>query len=147
VGKHDALRQDIRNDKKPFRRHVAQLNRSSRLNLILGLVGERNDRGFLLKPLELPTNPGRQLFQETAFVLRRKPDQYRDPVAKQNGDASLANPGRERDRRKRFSLEANRIDPVTNMQCVCGNPCSRFGGNYFRFGHHTAPQETCLPRL
>jgi len=70
MGEHDALCQDVRNDKKPLGRHVPQLNRSSRLNLILGLTGERNNRGFILKALELPTDPGRQLSQEAAFVLR-----------------------------------------------------------------------------
>jgi hypothetical protein len=46
------------------------------------------------------TDPGRQLFQETAFILRRKANQHHDAVAKQNSDAGLANSDRERDRAK-----------------------------------------------
>jgi hypothetical protein len=36
-----------------------------------------------------------------------------------NNDAGLANPDRERDRRKRFTIGAHRIISVSNMQGVC----------------------------
>ena len=97
MGKHDALGQDVGDDKKPFRQHIPQLNRPSRLNLILGLAGECNDGGFLLNAREFAADPGLQLFQKAGFLFWRKPDQYRDAVAKKNSDAGLANPKRERD--------------------------------------------------
>jgi len=97
MGKHDALGQDIGDDKKPFRQHIAQLNRPSRLNLILGLTDEGNNGGFLLKVRELATDPGLQPFQKAGFLFWRKPDQYRDAIAKKNSDAGLANPKCERD--------------------------------------------------
>jgi hypothetical protein len=136
MGKHNALRKDIGNDKKPFGRHVPQLNRSSRLNLVLGFTGERNDRSFFLKTHELATDPGLQRFQKVDFSFGRKANQHRDAVAKQNSDTGLANLDRERERRKHFSLEARRIDPISNVQGMCGDPCTRFRRDNCRFGHH-----------
>ena len=46
---------------------------------------------------EFASDPGLQLFQKADFIFRRKPDQYRDAIAKKNSDAGLANPNRERD--------------------------------------------------
>jgi hypothetical protein len=137
MGKHDTLRQHVGNDKKPFRQHVPQLNRSSRLNLILGLTGERKYRGFLFKTRELATDPGLQSFQKADFIFRRKADQHRDAIAKKNRNAGFANPDRERDRRKSFAFETDRIDPISHMQRVRGNLCSHFGGNQFGSGHDT----------
>ena len=100
MGKLDALGQHVRNHKKSLQRHVPQLNRSARLYLILGLAGDNDGHGFLLKAREPPADPGLQPFQEAAFVLGRNADQHRDAVAEQDGDAGLANPDRERDRRQ-----------------------------------------------
>jgi hypothetical protein len=135
VGQHDAFRQHIGNDKKPFQQHVPQLNRSAGLNLILGSTGKCDDRGFFLKTLKLAADPGLQPFQKTGFIFRRKADQHRDAIAEKNGDAGLANPDRERDRGKSFILEAHGIDAVAKMQGVRGDPCPDFGRNEFGFGH------------
>ena len=93
VGQRHALRQHIRNDKKPLQQQIPELNRSSGLNLILGSTGERDDRGFFLETLELATDPGFQPFQKARFIGRRKPDQHRNAIAKKHGDAGLADPG------------------------------------------------------
>ncbi|YBW38361.1 hypothetical protein ACMYR2_0865 [Nitrobacter sp. TKz-YC01] len=58
MGKHNALRKDIGNDKKRVGRHIPQLKRTSCLNLILGLAGDRKDRSFLLRTHERATDPG-----------------------------------------------------------------------------------------
>lgn len=58
MSKHDALRKDIGNDQKPVGRHVLQLNRTSRLNLILGFTSGRDNRSFFLKAHERATDPG-----------------------------------------------------------------------------------------
>ena len=139
IGERDTFRQHIGNDKKPFQQHVPQLNWSSGLNLILGSTGECDDRGFFLKTLKLAADPGLQPFQKAGLIFRRKADQYRDAIAKENGDAGFANPDRERDRRKSFILEAHGIDAVAQMQGVRGNPCPDFGRNKFGFGHPAVP--------
>src|SRR5580704_1262133 len=96
------LFQHVSNDQKPFQQHIPKLNRSAGLDLILGSTGEGDDRGFFLKTFEPTADPGLQPFQKRGFIFRRKADQHRDAIAKQNGDAGLANPDCERDRRKSF---------------------------------------------
>jgi hypothetical protein len=140
IGEHDALGQHIGNHQKPFRQHVPQLNRPTRLDLILilGLAGQRHDRGFLLETREPAADPRLQLFQKSGFIFRRKADQHRDAITKQHGNAGFADPDRERHRRKRSAFEAHGIDPVADMQGVRGHPCSHVGGNEFGPGHQVA---------
>jgi hypothetical protein len=59
----------------------------------------------------------------------------------------FANPDRARDRRKRFTIGAHRVDSVSNMQGVCGNPCPHLGRNEFGFGHHAVPSKEHAYRL
>jgi hypothetical protein len=135
VGKNDALGQHVGNHEKPFRRHVPQLNWPAGLHLILGLTAEGEGSGFLFMTRQLAIDPGLQRFQEVTFLFRRQPDQYRHAVAEQNGDAGLAGASCERNRRESFCLEADRIDPVSNIQGVSRYPRSLFSGNEFGFGH------------
>ncbi len=103
VREHHTLCQHIRNNKQSFQRHIPQLDRPSGLNLIIHLAGERDGCGLLLETGELAADPRLQSGHKTRFVFRQKADQHRDAIAKKNGNSGLADPDRQRDRRKRLT--------------------------------------------
>jgi hypothetical protein len=142
VSQHDAFGQDIGNDEQSLRQHIPQLNRPSRRHLIFERTVDRDNRGFLLKTREPSIDPGLQPFQKTNFIFRRNTDQHRDAITKKYGDAGFAKPERKRHRRQGFIFKAHRVDPVSNIQGVCGKSPSCFGGNNFRLAHDAVSQKS-----
>ncbi len=136
IGQHDTLRQHVGDNQQPFRRHIPQLNRPARLDLIVGLIAARDKGGFFLEPRELAADPGRQFGQERGFIFRRKPDQHRDAVAKQHRDARLADLDGKRHRRQGVAFKTPGVDAVADMQRVRCHPRAHIGRNEFGFGHH-----------